>query len=143
LKENPLLSGLEGNGDERQVGAEINSPLDFKYTKRDMRVLDECDPQLAELRKAYSDLDATMTASAPKLISSLASHSGISSLSILCVPHEGFLPNGFTFGFETETHICCKNVEMTCLESVVGTIAGRRRTERSGLEVLSHPDAHL
>jgi DNA mismatch repair protein MSH5 len=137
LRENRLLTDLEGHADElQQLGIGIDVTLDLKSAKRDVRVRDECDPQLSELRRVYAELDKTMTDSARRLIRSLPAHSGISSLSVAYVPHQGFfttlpipageraalLPESFTLAFDTDTHLYCKNAEMAELDSTLGDI---------------------
>jgi DNA mismatch repair protein MSH5 len=133
LRASHLLSALNGHADQlQQLAVEIDSTLDLRSPKKEIHVRDECDPELSEFRKIYSDLDKTMTESARKIMRSLAPHSGIASLSVVYVPHQGFfttiplpvpvLPDTFILVFETDTHAYCRNPETDVLDSTLGDV---------------------
>jgi DNA mismatch repair protein MSH5 len=133
LSDSALFDGFGNHADELQrMGVEIDSTFDFKSPKKEIRVRDECDPELSQLRRIYTDLDKTMTEAARMIIRSLPPHSGVSSLCVVYVPHQRFfvtlprpappLPSGFAFAFETDTHVYCRNSETAVLDQTFGDI---------------------
>jgi DNA mismatch repair protein MSH5 len=133
LRDNSLFEALGSHSDElHRLAVEIDSTLYLKSPKKEIRVRDECDPELTEFRRIYADLDKTMTDSARTIIRSLPPHSGVSSLSVVFVPHQGFfatlprpappLPVGFAFAFDTDTHVYCRSPETSALDDTFGDI---------------------
>jgi DNA mismatch repair ATPase MutS len=93
LRDFELFSVLDASqsNDLESLGHVIEATIDLKSSQKDICVRGECDSQLAEVRRNYHDLDEMMTKVARALLRSLPAHSPISALSVIYVPHQGFL----------------------------------------------------